>query len=618
MLVNESSQSPDSSGKTDSPVNYPVSKGEVEVETCGKCGLLMDMTDVKPFTLVTCPQCGESHRAQQHFNHFTLLQLVGEGGLGSVFKAQDDTLDRFVALKILKTMCSADGEEREKLAREARMAAAINHPHVAKVFDFGQAHGRFYMAMEYVEKGSLDDLMAIQKRVAEAQVLKVGVQIAEGLEAANEQGLIHRDIKPGNILFADAHNAKLVDFGLAIVMDEAAQSRGEIWGTPYYIAPEKLDDHPEDFRSDIYSLGGTLFHALAGRPPYDAESASMVALKQLKSQPVSLQAFAPDVSSETAYVINRMMAKNPEDRYASYAELIGHLSYAREKLIERARMPIQQKERALGENAQSRKFFGLLSLGLVVAVFLIGFGLFLMRDKFFPSAGGSVTDMIEAGDAQSKLISGASALASGDYVKGRDIFQKLAADADIPQPQKSWALINAALANLLVGENSAALANLNTLREGGLYSANPDDLNLANFFVEAARVTAGGRATIPASTSSSYNSREEAFALLLFAVWDWEERADFAQAAELFNAFLKADPSEAWINQYRRIAEKYLHEWELLQSIETASAAATSPQAASALLAKVSSALSGARLGSPTAKRLDEVKKRLESIGAKP
>ena len=164
--------------------------------------------------------------------------------------------------------------------------------------------------MELAEKGSLDDLMSVQQRLSEAQVLGVGIQIAEGLEAALEHNLIHRDIKPGNILFADSQTAKLVDFGLAVVMGEVAHARGEIWGT-LHIAPEKLDNQPEDLRSDIYSLGGTLFHALAGRPPYEAETASTVALKQLMSQPVSLQAFAPDVSSETAYVINRMLAKTP-------------------------------------------------------------------------------------------------------------------------------------------------------------------------------------------------------------------------------------------------------------------------------------------------------------------
>ena len=190
---------------------------------------------------VRCPNCGQPLQAHRQFNNYRLIALLGEGGMGSVFKAVDLNLNREVALKILKKECSANEEERAKLEEEARITASINHPHVVKVFSFGEDHGQFYLAMELAEKGSLDDLMGIQQRVAEIQVLQIGIQIAEGLDAALERNLIHRDIKPGNILFSDPHTAKLVDFGLAIVMDEAAHARGEIWGTPYYIAPEKLE-----------------------------------------------------------------------------------------------------------------------------------------------------------------------------------------------------------------------------------------------------------------------------------------------------------------------------------------------------------------------------------------
>ena len=299
--------------------------------------------------------------------------------MGSVFKAVDLNLKREVALKILKKEFSSNEAERAKLEEEARITASINHPHVVKVFSFGEDHGQFYLAMELAEKGSLDDLMEIQQRVAEIQVLKIGIQIAEGLDAALERNLIHRDIKPGNILFADPHTAKLVDFGLAIVMDQAASARGEIWGTPYYIAPEKLNNQPEDFRSDIYSLGGTLFHALAGRPPYDAAAASTVALKQLMSQSVSIQTFAPNVSGETAYVINRMLAKDPEKRYASYADLIEHLSYARNKLHSRDRQTPKPKERITLESQTSRNLAGLLSLGLLLLLIVACAVIFFSR-----------------------------------------------------------------------------------------------------------------------------------------------------------------------------------------------------------------------------------------------
>ena len=163
--------------------------------------------------------------------------------------------------------------------------------------------------MELVDHGSLDDLMAQTPRVPEAQVLATGIQVAKGLQAAHQKGLIHRDVKPANILFADAQTAKIGDFGLAVVAEQKAEAQQEIWGTPYYVAPERLNNEPEDLRSDIYSLGATLFHALAGRPPIEGESTSATELRRLKSTPPDLRRVAPDVSRETARVISRMLAR---------------------------------------------------------------------------------------------------------------------------------------------------------------------------------------------------------------------------------------------------------------------------------------------------------------------
>ena len=251
--------------------------------------------------------------------------------MGAAYRAVDVSLGRAVALKVLKIQATDMHAESEKLAHEARTTARINHPNIVRIFDFGECRSQFFIAMELVSGGSLDDLMQERGMVPETTVLEVGIQVAQGLRAAMEIGLIHRDIKPANILFADRGTVKIVDFGLAMVASDAATSPSEIWGTPYYVAPEKLDELPEDLRSDIYSLGGTLFHAMAGRPPYDADNASLVALKQLKSRPVSLQAFAPDICNETAYVINRMMSKRPDKRYQSYDELIEHLRFALSK-----------------------------------------------------------------------------------------------------------------------------------------------------------------------------------------------------------------------------------------------------------------------------------------------
>ncbi len=357
------------------------------VEACPACGAPIDMSEVPPFSDVSCPSCGHTFTARADFNHFRILEMLGQGGMGAVYKAVDVNLDRGVALKVLRLSQGRDSEECEKLAREARTTASVDHPNVVKVYDFGSAQGQFYIAMEMIAGGSLDDLMQRDGCVDEAVVLEVAIQVAQGLEAALEHDLIHRDIKPANILFTDSGVAKLVDFGLAIVMSEEAQSRGEIWGTPYYIAPEKLDDCPEDFRSDIYSLGGTMFHAMAGRPPYEAETASLVALKQLKSKSVSLLAYAPHVSTETAYVVNRMMSKDPDKRYASHAELIEHLRFALDKSKEREGSGEQKKTTPVMDSRVLPSWVvlsvaGAVVLGIAALVWvLLAFGVF-RKDEF--------------------------------------------------------------------------------------------------------------------------------------------------------------------------------------------------------------------------------------------
>jgi len=160
-------------------------------------------------------------------------------------------------------------------------------------------------------------------------VLDVGIQIARGLRAAHRKGLIHRDVKPANILFVDEQAAKIGDFGLAAFATQDSQSDSVIWGTPAYVAPERLCNQPEDIRSDIYSLGATLFHAVAGKPPIDSSTSSATELRELKQRPAELRVIAPDVSAPTACVLERMIAPDPKQRFSFYDELLAELDAAR-------------------------------------------------------------------------------------------------------------------------------------------------------------------------------------------------------------------------------------------------------------------------------------------------
>ncbi len=535
----------------------------------------MDVSAEQPFAQVYCPECGASLRARRHFNNFELVELIGEGGMGSVYKAFDRSLERMVALKILRPECSANAQERARLEQEARAAASVNHPHVVKVYSFGEAQGLFYLAMELVEKGSLDDLMSIQTQVSEVQVLEIGLQIAQGLEAALEQGLIHRDVKPGNILFADAHVTKIVDFGLARVMAEEAEASGEIWGTPYYIAPERLNYEPEDFRSDIYSLGGTLFHAIAGRPPYEAKSASLVVLKQLKSQPVSLEAFAPEVASETAYVINRMLAKSPAERYQSYAELIEHLAFARAKLLERvASGRVHEREVVQVESQRNTLLITLISLA--AGLLLLGGVLFLWL-RSDQSAGVVAAVQGMAPTSADRIAEAVHLAAAGKFEPSGRILRELQVNAELKPPLPEWVLLNSALVSILAGDASAANETLLRLGSRDLFSAAPQDRALANLFPDVSTLAQRGTAPTRADLQAFQPQGVEGLMYFFGGVLAWQAGA-WAEARGLFGTFLgiPTQPSVPWWGDYRTIASRLSGD---AAAVEELSRAADAPEA---------------------------------------
>jgi DNA-directed RNA polymerase subunit RPC12/RpoP len=301
---------------------------EPTAQTCPGCGATVDTTEAEPLARIACPTCGKKIRVERTFDHFLVVETLGVGGMGTVYKARDMQLDRFVALKLLRRDLGGEEDHKARLQEEARIAAAVNHPYVIQVFDSGTDHGQFYVVMELVDQGSLDDLMALQPRLPEKRVLEIGIQVAKGLRAAHRRGLIHRDVKPANILFIDEHAAKIGDFGLASSATQRWGIGGVVWGTPEYVAPERLNNDPEDFRSDIYSLGATLFHAIAGKPPIEASTNSATALLESKQRPLDLQATAPDVSAETAEVLQRMIAADPAQRFSSYDDLVAELERA--------------------------------------------------------------------------------------------------------------------------------------------------------------------------------------------------------------------------------------------------------------------------------------------------
>ncbi|RYD70452.1 MAG: serine/threonine protein kinase, partial [Verrucomicrobiaceae bacterium] len=358
------------------------------LQSCPQCGVALDVGELEPLASVTCPQCEARFTTSSELLQFRLESVLGQGGMGTVYKAYDNSLGRHVALKLLRSDYTANVEYLERLNDEAAIMAQLSHPNVVRVFSIGEDRGQFFLAMELIQHGTLDDVLQNQGQLAEIQALDIGIQAAKGLKAAYEAGVLHRDVKPGNILFVNNQTVKITDFGLAELTDSKSSESDEIIGTPYYIPPERLNREPEDCRSDIYSLGATLFHTIAGRPPFEASDATAVALKHLKAQPVSLATYAPHVSGPTVYVINRTLLKDPNQRYQSYAELIEHLEYARNELITATGKP-QGRARVVLEDEGQQKLWAWVSLGMLAVVALGGGGFLLFRDKPAPEVSAA-------------------------------------------------------------------------------------------------------------------------------------------------------------------------------------------------------------------------------------
>jgi len=263
----------------------------------------------------------------QPFKDYEILDRIGSGAMGTVFKARHKSLDRIVALKVLRPSLARDQRYVARLSREARIVAAFNHPNIVAGYDLGQEGGYHFFVMELVEGKSLRELLSEWGSFPEAQVLDTAIKVTSALDHAYKKGVIHRDIKPGNIL-VDAHNrVKLTDMGLAKGPADLTITReGATVGTPQYISPEQARDPQNvDVRTDLYSLGATLFHMCTGQPPFRAETIANVILKVINDRAPSARDVNPEVSEQLSLVIRKLMAKDPDLRYQTPAELLKDL-----------------------------------------------------------------------------------------------------------------------------------------------------------------------------------------------------------------------------------------------------------------------------------------------------
>jgi serine/threonine protein kinase len=252
---------------------------------------------------------------------YTLLEPIGHGGMAVVYRARQESLDRTVAVKILSENLAASPEFMERFRREARTAANLRHPNVITVHDFGEdERGVPYLVLEYIEGPTLADLM--DAGLDDGRIPNLLDQIAAGLDYAHARGVIHRDIKPGNVLLTDDGRAVLADFGLAWLLEGAHLTlTGGVIGTPEYMSPEQAAGEPIDHRSDVYALGVVLYEMLVGERPFVAETPIGVLLKHLQDPAPSILDARPDLPPAVGQVLARCLVKDPAERFASAGEL---------------------------------------------------------------------------------------------------------------------------------------------------------------------------------------------------------------------------------------------------------------------------------------------------------
>jgi serine/threonine protein kinase len=252
---------------------------------------------------------------------YRLLEPLGRGPMSSVWLAYDDELQRQVAVKMLGP--TADPARFE---REARAAAALSHPHIAALYDYGEERGRPYMVLEYLSDGSLEDRLRSGAPLPDAETLRISVEIAAGLAHAHERGLVHRDLKPANVLFDSEQRAKIADFGIARMGDSGTLTEaGTVLGTASYISPEQAAGKAAGPPSDVYSFGVILFRMLTGRLPFVSTNAMELVRRHRDEQPPRVQDVRPDANPRLAAIVAACLAKNPAERPANGDALLAEL-----------------------------------------------------------------------------------------------------------------------------------------------------------------------------------------------------------------------------------------------------------------------------------------------------
>jgi len=539
------------------------------VNHCPECGKALDVSGVAPFAKIECPHCAAFVRVRTTMGQYQIVGLLGEGGMSQVFRAVDMNLGREVALKILHQSLSSDSALTSMFEREAKLTASIVHPNVVKVYTVGNDHGYFFIAMELVNATSLEQLITNKGALSEAEVLAIALDVTNGLKAAYGEDLIHRDIKPGNMLVTAEGTTKLVDFGLAVQQGGQDESE-DLWATPFYVPPEKLDGDPDTFKGDLYSLGATLYHALAGKPPFEANTSSMEELKEIKKNVVDLKSTAPGLSKATIRLVEKMMAYAPADRFQSYDEVIAQIEE-----VQKRQFGINPGGRV--RKASRRTRYSLIGAG-VALIAIIGIGAAFFNGDPPEEVGdlglGTGERVISAGDSTitEQFLGARDLLAKGDFKKSEQVFDTLIAEPTVPATTKIWSYYFRGMLYLYSGNEKEARESFeNVLRtEPGAEDAASE----AILFTKKTAAGLSGALPLLKDEAVYAAGSIEVLGLLTAGLKNWQS-GEFESGVEFFNAFLESSPplGYEWVGQLKSTAQAFVGDFALIRDLPNPSAA---------------------------------------------
>ena len=319
---------------------------------------------------------------------YEIVEILGEGGMAFVYKARDKQLQRDVAIKTLKPNYVNQEKFVDRFRREAQTAANLNHPNIVQIFDWG-IEDEPYFVMEYIEGNTLTSIISGNRTVGLNDILYIGSQVANGLKEAHKRGLVHRDIKPGNIMITPDGKVKVTDFGIVSLQNEESDitKTGAVLGTASYISPEQAQGKPVSFESDLYSLGTVLYELIAGKPPFTGDSPIATATKHLTDKPEKLSNYRKDLPKALENAILKLLEKRPSDRFKSAEDLRALL------LQQRKQIQINQTQENLVDLTNPKIKFRFTLPALIISVALVFGTVWALSNVFdgLPVDGGSPT-----------------------------------------------------------------------------------------------------------------------------------------------------------------------------------------------------------------------------------